>query len=222
MARDGSFAHGDRDRLLSDGYPEKWARALPRSISDTYSGCGFAFSGSQLGETRVVVDLGCGAGLDCVYLSSHLPPGALIIGVDLAPEMLFLAQRALASMDFGRLNAIAGHMERLPLADSCADLVTANAAFNLAADKGAALSEAFRILRRGGLLCARDLVLDGPLPSEVLSDPMSFNTSLGGAGEESDLHQSLIQAGFQDIKISDHRPFSMVQSVQIRALKPNC
>ena len=93
----------------------------------------------------------------------------------------------------------------------------ANASFNLTISKEKAFAEAFRILKPGGRLLARDLVKNGELPAEVLSDPLSYNTSLGGALEEEELIAEIKRAGFEKIAISDHQDFSYVQSVKIEA-----
>jgi ubiquinone/menaquinone biosynthesis C-methylase UbiE len=118
------------------------------------------------------------------------------------------------------LYAIAGDMERLPLANACCDLVIANASFNLALDPHTAFAEAARILRPGGRLHVMDLVREAELPAELLADPMGHNTSLGGVMRERDLHAVVSAAGFADVAIHRHRPFPPVIAVQIEARVP--
>ena len=222
MARDRSFAPGGADKLTTAGYPGDWVRRLPKDIAAAYSGCGFPFAGLAFDKLRRVVDLGCGAGIDALYIAQQLAPGGTVTAIDLAPEMLARAAGATGAagwLNRDKIRFLAADMERLPLAPECADLVVANASLNLAADKGRALGEMFRILAPGGRFVARDLVRNGPLPAEVLSDPLSYNTSLGGALEEKELYSALSEAGFAEIEISDHRPFSMLETVLIRAAK---
>jgi hypothetical protein len=64
---------------------------------------------------------------------------------------------------------------------------------------------------------ARDLIKEGELPPEILTDPLSYNTSLGGALEEHELAAEMAKAGFKNITVSDHWEFSYVQSVKIEA-----
>ena len=85
--------------------------------------------------------------------------------------------------------------------------------------KEKALSEAFRVLKRGGQIRMRDLIKVGELPQEVLIDPLSFNTSLGGAEDEESVRIKMKKAGFSTITISDHQPFSYLNSVRIAAKK---
>ena len=90
----------------------------------------------------VLVDLGCGAGL----LAPHVEPkGYRHLGIDLVSSAL--AQAAAHGVD-----AIRADATRLPLADGCADVVSAGELFEHVADLGTAVREAARILRPGGLL----------------------------------------------------------------------
>jgi SAM-dependent methyltransferase len=218
MARDGSFPSGGGDKMRAAGYPDNWVSRLTSEIAGAYSGCGFPFAGLQANSVRRVVDLGCGAGLDALYLAESYSGIGMILGIDLAPEMLARAAAA-GRLAHDTIRFMASDLERLPLRSGCADLVVANASLNLAADKRRALDEIYRILEPGGRLVARDLVRNGPLPAEILSDPLSYNTSLGGVPEESEMLDALAASGFQDAVIQDHTEFSVVYSVAIRAVK---
>lgn len=220
MARDASFPPGGGDKMRAAGYPDDWLDRLPDDLAASYSGCGFPFAGLDACSARRVFDIGCGAGLDALYLAGRHSGIGMILGIDLAPEMLARAAAAAARMAEPKIKFMASDLERLPLASGAADLVVANASLNLAADKSRALDEIFRILAPGGRLIARDLVRAGPLPAEILTDPQSYNTSLGGAPEESELLDALAAAGFRGAAIQDHTEFSVVYSVAIRAEKP--
>lgn len=220
MARDASFPPGGGDKLRAAGYPADWVDRLPDDIAASYSGCGFPFAGLNALTARRVVDLGCGAGLDTLYLAAHHSGIGMILGIDLAPDMVTRAAAAADRMAEPKIQFMASDLERLPLASGSADLVVANASLNLAADNGRALDEIFRILEPGGRLIVRDLVRTGPLPAEILTDPQSYNTSLGGVPEEIDMADALAGAGFRSATIQDHTEFSVVYSVAIRAEKP--
>ena len=143
---------------------------------------------------------------------------ARLIAIDLTPTMLMRMRTVLGELPEGaKIAAVAGDIEALPLPDAVADLVTANAAFNLCTDKSAAFAEAHRILRPGGRLIARDLIRVGPLPREVLEDPLSDATSLGGVGTRTEMERYMSEAGFTGIEVTDAQPFSYVVSVKILA-----
>jgi len=210
LAKDNSFPSGAAERAIEAGYPAAWIEKMPKELAASYSGCGFFFGGVSFTGTETVVDLGCGAGFDS-HLASYLGAGT-VIAIDMTPEMLDRVRT------FTATKTIAGDMERLPLANNIADTVIANASFNLTVDKIKAFAEARRILRPGGRLIARDLVRVGDLPAEILSDPLSYNTSLGGAIEEAALIETIQGVGFKEVRISDHKPFSVVVSIKIEAV----
>jgi len=211
-----AFPPGGAERAGAAGYPREWLTRLPGRLAGAYSGCGYALEGVDLAGVRVAVDLGCGAGLDAALLAENLPCDAMIVALDLAPSMV---KRARAAMASAAVRTLAADMEHLPLADGVADLVLANASFNLTLDKHAAFNEAARILRPGGRLVARDLVRDGPLPAEIAQNSAAWNTSLGGVLEQKDLYEALRGAGFTDVQITGHRPFAAVVAVRVAAVR---
>jgi len=212
-ADDGEW--GGRARAVRVGYDPCRLDALPAAAVEKWAGCGNVAAGAPLAGVSVVVDLGAGAGIDGLLIAAT-PARPLVVAVDLSPEMLAL--RGAEPQD--RLVRVAGDFERLPLADGIADLVVANAALNLALDPDAAFAEAWRVLRPGGRLHICDLVRDGELPPELMTDPLAWSTSLGGVLAADHLVAVIAGAGFEDVTITGHRPFPPVVSVNVNALKP--
>lgn len=89
-----------------------------------------------------LLDVGCGAGL-AAQLAAQL--GAQVAGIDAAPAFIEIARERVPDGDF-RI----GDMEELPYADASFDVVTGFNSFQHAANPVAALSEAKRVVRRGG------------------------------------------------------------------------
>jgi 2-polyprenyl-6-hydroxyphenyl methylase/3-demethylubiquinone-9 3-methyltransferase len=90
----------------------------------------------------VLVDMGCGAGL----LAPHLAGlGYRLVGVD-------LTRSALTQAAAHGVTAIQGDATVLPLADGCADVVCAGEILEHVTDLPAAVREACRVLRPGGVL----------------------------------------------------------------------
>jgi len=82
------------------------------------------------------------------------------------------------------------------------------------------VAEAFRILRPGGRLAIRDLIVEGDLPEDIRQDPLAWNTSLGGVLPERDLTDAAEMVGFEQVTLSRRRPFQPVVSVQMTCIKP--
>lgn len=101
-------------------------------------------------DPRVVLDLGCGPGSHLHFLEKRFRR-ARVLGIDIAPGMLQVARRQ-ARRWFGRQRFVCADMQRLPLADGCADLVFSSAALQWCNDLDAAVAEMRRVLRPGGAL----------------------------------------------------------------------
>lgn len=220
LAEADAFPEGGAGRALEAGYPARFIDGLPERISGSYCGCGYLLDGVDLKGVQTAVELGCGAGLDARLVSERLDAGARLFALDLAPQMLYRAREANEGVSgTARLHLLAGDMENIPLAEGFADIVLANASFNLVVEKAKALAEAHRILKLGGRLVARELIREGELPVEIAQDPQAWNASLGGVCEEAEWESLLAGAGFREVEISGHAPFRPVVSVRIHARK---
>lgn len=219
LAGEDLFPTGGAARVLAAGYPADWIAGVPASLLAGYAGCGNPLAGLNLANIAVAVDLGCGAGLDSFLLAQRLPDSAAVISIDFTEEILRRANR-----DWPKpymIRPVTGDLEDIPLANDCADLVIANAAFNLTLDKARAFSEAARILKPGGKLAVRDLIKDREIPREVMEDPLSDATSLGGVVSEAEMREAIAVAGLTDFEFSDPQPFSYVTSIHLTAQKPD-
>ena len=122
----------ERDGLLSDDAP---APSGNLTLLDT------------------LLDVGTGTGLLALDAVQRWP-GARIIGVDPSGAMVSVARRRATGIPTadGRLELYEAPADRLPFSDQAVDLVVSSFVFQLVPDRLAALREAFRILRPGGLL----------------------------------------------------------------------
>ncbi len=93
-------------------------------------------------EGAILVDLGCGGGLLAEYLDGK---GYRHVGVDLSASALAIAAKQ-------GVTPIRGDAQRVPLADGCADVVSAGEILEHVPDPRATVAHACRLLRPGGLL----------------------------------------------------------------------
>ena len=222
LIEERDFPPGAARRLLDAGYPPALLEQLPEELVAAYRGCGFPLAELHLADIRFAVDLGCGAGIDAWWIASEMSPEGTIVALDMTLPMLRMLSRLQPrrAPSTGSVWPVAGDMEHLPLASGIADLVVANASFNLTVNKTAAFTEAYRILKPGGRLAVRELIREGELPREILEDPLADVTSLGGTVTGEELRRAVVDAGFVDVGISGRQPFSCVLSVQLNAARP--
>ncbi len=149
---------------LELGYPAQVVGAVPADIRARFVGVGnpFALGPVRLGDA--VLDLGCGAGFDACVAAMAAGPTGRVIGVDLSPEMLAVAERGRVAAGLPNVEFRQADVEALPFPDATFDVALTNGVLNLIPDKPAALREIFRVLKRGGRLQACDMSLVGDEP----------------------------------------------------------
>lgn len=143
----------------------------------------------ELGRARRVLDLGCGAGQWAAALAPLLAGDSLLIGLDRSAS-------ALQSAGAVRYR-VRGDARQLPLADASLDLVTGQTVLMHLDDPGAALAEAYRVLRPGGRLMVLEF---SQIPNPGLQwayDRYSFNVipAMGQAiAGDRDSYQYLVES----------------------------
>lgn len=155
-------------------YTPEELRGLPRDVVDLALGVGHPVRHAALRAGEVVLDLGCGAGIDTLLAARQVGSLGRAIGVDMTPEMADRARRNAAAAGLDNVEIHEGLMEALPMADASVDVVISNGVLNLSTRKSRALAEAFRVLRPGGRIAIVDLVLDQALPADVLKSPAAL------------------------------------------------
>jgi len=110
-----------------------------------------------LGAHGRVIDLGTGPGHVPLMICDRIAD-AHITGVDLSTRMLELAERrGRASRHTARLTWQLADVKQLPFEDASFDTVCSNTILHHIPEPSALLTEAFRVLRPGGVLLIRDL-----------------------------------------------------------------
>lgn len=155
----------------SVGYPGELLNRLPAIASDPFAGVSNISITADIPAGSRVLDLGCGAGLDSLGASGRVGAAGEVIGIDFSESMLKRAQTAAVSGGFSNIRFCRGDAEELPLPSGWADVVLANGIFNLNPARHLIFKELGRVARQGGVVFAAELILSGPLPSEVRAEP---------------------------------------------------
>ena len=156
---------------------------------------------------QVVLDLGSGGGLDVLMTARRVGPTGRVIGVDMTPEMLALAETNRAAAGLQNVEFRRGHIEELPIDDATMDVVISNCVVSLSADKTKVLAEAFRVLRPGGRLAFTDLAARAPLPAALANSLAAWAGCIAGATLLARWPGLLTDAGFADAQVRVVRTF---------------
>ncbi len=188
------------------GYTPDQLRSIPAEANMGLS-CGNPTAFASLRPGEVVVDLGCGGGLDVFLAAQKVGPSGKAIGIDMTPEMLALARNNAIKAGGGKTPTnVEFHLatiDQLPLPDSSVDCVISNCVINLAPDKRAVFREIARVLKPGGRLAVSDIALKKPLPDEIAQDVMAYVGCIAGAILIEDYCRWLLDAGFAEVQIVD-------------------
>jgi arsenite methyltransferase len=189
-------------------------------------GCGNPLLLAELKPGETVLDLGSGGGLDVLLSARRVAPGGHAYGVDMTDEMLAVANANKAKAGVENATFLKGTIEHVPLPDNSVDVVISNCVINLAEDKGAVLSEAFRLLKPGGRLAVSDMVELKQLPPDIKKAVDAWAGCISGTIPVAIYQQLLVEAGFQDsgIEITQEHDVEGVRgavaSAAVRGRKP--
>jgi arsenite methyltransferase len=148
-------------------YDPELVSALPEEIISAYCGVGNPFSLGPINKGDVVLDIGCGAGVDTIIAAMIVGPTGKVVGIDIVPEMLQRAESNLRMTDLQNVTFRRASGEDLPFADAEFDAVISNGVINLIPDKAVLLKEVRRVLKPGGRLMLADQVAIGGVQKDM-------------------------------------------------------
>jgi SAM-dependent methyltransferase len=192
------------------------------------AGCGNPTAIGELKPGETVLDLGSGGGIDCFLAAKQVGPTGYVIGIDMTPAMIDLAQKNAVTLEANNVVFKLSQIESLPEPDNTVDAIISNCVINLAADKNAVFAEAFRVLRDGGRLYVSDIVVTEELPLEVQADVNNWTGCIAGAQLQDVYLGQMADAGFSEIEIVTSVPTSSggeetwsasVRSISVKAVK---
>ncbi|MGE0811861.1 MAG: methyltransferase domain-containing protein [Vicinamibacterales bacterium] len=152
------------------GYDRAALAALPAPSTARFAGVGNPLALGTPHPDEVVVDVGCGAGLDLLLAARAVGPHGRAIGVDGSDAMLATARASAAALGLTQVEGRRGDLHALPVEPASVDLVLSNGVLNLSHDKPRAFEEIHRVLRPGGRLQLADIVVDEPLSDAIRSN----------------------------------------------------
>lgn len=165
---EGKFPTGP-ESAKNLGYAPQEIDLLPPAVTESFCGVGNPLGLREPLAGEIVLDLGCGAGLDALLAARKVGPAGKVIAVDMTDKMLAKARRNACLMGVQNVEFIHDAIEHLPLDDVSVDVALSNGVFNLCIDKPRALAEACRVLKPGGWLLMADILLEDQVTPEILA-----------------------------------------------------
>jgi SAM-dependent methyltransferase len=200
---------GCGDPITSNLYSDEETGSLPEAAVAVSLGCGNPTALARLEPGQTVLDLGSGGGIDVLLSARRVGPSGKVYGLDVTDEMLALARENQRQAGVTNVEFLKGSIEAIPLPDCSVDVIISNCVINLAADKDAALREAFRVLKPGGRFAVSDVVVHGDVPGEVRRSMELWVGCVAGALHDSEYQDKLTAAGFADVSLEPWREYSL-------------
>ena len=174
-------------------------------------GCGNPVAISKIKEGDVVLDLGCGSGLDCFLASKKVGENGKVIGVDMTEEMIKKAKINAEKQGIKNVEFVSAEIENLPIEDNSIDIIITNCVINLTPDKIKTFKEAYRVLKEGGKIYLSDIVLLAELSEKQKNDEDLLSGCVAGALLKEDYLNKIKSVDFKVSILSENKEISKQQ-----------
>jgi len=141
------------------GYPSDLLDSLPSAAVNAFAGVSNVSVFAKIPLSSVVLDLGCGAGLDTLIAAEKTGPEGSVTGIDFSESMLSRARTSVKEKELQNVSFYVTEAESIPVANSTIDVAIVNGIFNLNPAREAIILELARVLKKGGSLYGAELLL---------------------------------------------------------------
>lgn len=149
------------------GYSRELLSSLPLASKEAFSGVSNVSVFANIPDGSIVLDLGCGAGLDSFTASKRTGIKGRVIGIDFCHSMLLRAKECTQKVKIKNVEFYQADGENLPLDGKSVDIVLVNGIFNLNPKREAIFNELARVTKLSGELYAAELILKAALPANI-------------------------------------------------------
>jgi len=143
---------------------------LPSESIEAFTGVSNVSIFASIPAGAIVLDVGCGAGLDSLIAAQRTGESGKVIGVDFSEAMLNRARTAAAKIKATNVEFRQSSAESLPLENASIDVAMVNGIFNLNPAREKIFQELARVMKAGGVVYSAEMILREPLPPEELTN----------------------------------------------------
>ena len=186
---------------INVGYSQEILDKLPHTFTESFTGANNPQPFVDLKEGEVVLDLGCGAGLDLYFYAKSVGKKGKVYGLDISPDMIKKARTNMESMGISNAEFICGSSDELPFKNDFFDIVASNGIYNLSPDKEKVMAEVYRVLKPGGRTVFSEIVLKGKLSEDISNNISDLFRCIGRALQEKDFLTLMENTGFKNTQV---------------------
>ena len=174
---------------------------LPPSLTESFTGANNPQGFVELKKGEVVLDLGCGAGLDLYFYAKAVGEKGKVYGLDISEDMASKARRNMELAGIKNAEISVGESDNLSFNNNFLDVVASNGIYNLSPNKEVVMREVYRVLKPGGRTVFCEIVLKDPLSEDERKSHSDWFRCIGGALVEKDFLYLMEKAGFKNIEV---------------------
>lgn len=186
---------------LKVGYPKDVLDKLPASLTESFTGANNPQGFVELKLKEVVLDLGCGAGLDLYFYAKAVGEDGKVYGLDISVDMVDKARQNMQIVRIKNADITVGESDNLPFSDNFFDVVASNGIYNLSPSKEAVMKEVYRVLKPGARTVFCEIVLKESLSEDERKSHSDWFRCIGGALVENDFLKLMEKTGFKKIEV---------------------
>ncbi|MCK5559343.1 MAG: methyltransferase domain-containing protein, partial [Thermoplasmata archaeon] len=156
----------------------------------------------ELNDNSKVIDIACGAGHSAVALAKRF--GCDVIGIDLSAKNLEKARKIAEVAGFSnKIKFIKSDAEELKFDNETFDAVICECALCTFPNQKTAVSEMYRVLKKGGKVGITDVIMEQELPDELKNIVFQV-ICIAGALTSKGYQQLFSDGGFERVQFEDH------------------
>jgi arsenite methyltransferase len=186
---------------INVGYPKEIINNLPQALTESFAGANNPQPFVELEEGEIVLDLGCGAGLDLYFYAKSVGSKGKVYGLDISPDMIKKAKYNMKSVGIDNVEFFCVSSDNLPFKNDFFDVVASNGIYNLSPDKEKVMKEVYRVLKPGGRTVFCEIVLKDKLPEDTINNMNDLFRCIGRALPEKDFLLFMEKVGFKNTLI---------------------
>ena len=177
-------------------YTREQLATLPSEVLKLSSGCGHPVNDAHILPGMTLIDIGSGAGADCMLAEQIVGPEGKIVGVDPSSSMREVAYYYSQQAGLSWIDYVEGTSDAIPVSSDVADVVISNCVLSLSTAAEKTWKEIARVLKPGAHAVVSDIV--GGYAGD---DPLGAKTRCETGISWKDYQKILHDSGFAGISV---------------------